>query len=110
LLLPKTSEAEAPVLKTQLTSQEKLVANGFLQGMKPLEVAGRLGISVWTVRNLTMRLRVKLHVQSIAELVELLTREQGLRAEVLKVPLARKRKQPEEVLHLLSLLSAKSDA
>ena len=98
------------MLDTQLTGLEKLVASGFIQGMKPLEVAGRLGLSVWTVRNLVVRLRLRFRANSFGELVALLTREEELRIEVLKVPIARSRQQPPEVLLLLPRPPAKSDA
>ena len=98
------------MLNTQLNGLEKFVASGQLQEMKPREVAGRLGVSIWSVRNIVMQLRTKLQTESIAELVAEFNREEKLKADILKLPIARGRKQSSEVLNLLSNRSPKSDA
>ena len=92
--------------KVQLSQLECFVANGLLQGMRPLEIAGRLGLKRWTIRDACIRLRLKLSAGSLQEVVTKVGADEFVRAQVLSHPVARAREQTPEAKAFISHLRA----
>ena len=92
----------------QLSSLERFVANGLLQGMRPLEIAGRMGLQRWTIRDACIRLRLKLSANSLQDVVAMIGADEVVRAQVLSQPLVRAREQTPEAKAFVSSLKART--
>ena len=59
--------------RAELSPRERQVAEALVAGMTRPEVAGKLGVSPYTVVSLTQRIYAKLKVRSRAELARVMT-------------------------------------
>ena len=94
------------MLDAKLSDLECFVANGLAQGMRPLEIAGRMGLKHWTIRDACVRLRWKLSAESLQDVVSTIGADESIRKQVLAQPLLRAREQTPEAKAFLANLKA----